>query len=176
MNCSEFEDKISFYMDGELPGDETESVEKHMEGCPECKKLFDEFKSIDGLIDNIPQISPEKINAHDLLSKGESRGTILPVFNFQKFALAGVFLILLALGLFVAKDIIFVPSQNTTQPGMAVNHNIKPGTETTRTDYDVQLNDTAYNVTVEGEGVRMISFDLLVNDVEGVSMEFASEE
>lgn len=174
MNCNEFEEKISFYMDGELPGDETESVEKHMEGCPECKKLFDEFKSIDGLIDNIPQISPEKINAHDLISKGKGGGVTLPVFNFQKFALAGAFLILLALGLFMSKGVIFAPSLQPMPP--AVSHKATPEDEITRTDYNVQLNDTAYNVTVEGEGVRMISFDLIVNDVEGVSMEFASEE
>ncbi len=174
MNCNEFEDKISLYMDGELCGDERESVENHLESCPACKKVYDEFKSIDGLIYNIPQISPEKINAHDFIGKDETRGVILPVFNFRRLALAGAFLILMALGLFMAKGVIFPPSLQPMPP--AVSHKATPEVEITRSDYDVRLNDTAYNVSVEGEGVRMISFDLTINDVEGVSMEFASEE
>lgn len=176
MNCNESEDRISLYIDGELSGDETESVKKHMKSCPECNKLYNEFKSVDGLIDNIPHISPERINAHDLLTKGKMGGSALPMFNSRRIALAGAFLILLALGLFAAKDIFFTPSPGPPQPGIAGNRAITSEQEIIRLDYDVQLNDTVYNVAVEGEGVRMISFDLTVNDVEGVSMEFAREE
>lgn len=174
MNCSEFEDKISLYMDGELPGDERESVKNHLESCPACKKVYDEFKSIDGLIVNIPKASPEKISAQDLLNRGKADGMTLPLFSFPRLALAGAFIILLVLGIFAAKGVLFTPAPVPTMANTAGN--IKPEPVITRTDYDVRLNDTAYNVSVEGEGVRMISFDLTVNDVEGVSMEFASEE
>lgn len=174
MNCSEFEKIISLYIDGELPGDETVKAKNHLESCPVCRKLYDEFKSVDGLINNIPTASPEKISAQDLLNQGKAQGMTPPVFNFRRLALAGAFIILLVLGIFAAKDVILAPAPRPV--GTTLVGNMEPKPEITRTDYDVRLNDTAYNVTVEGEGAKMISFDLTVNDVEGVSLEFVSDE
>ncbi len=46
MRCSAALQKISDYVDNELNSTEKQLVEKHLESCPECQKLHEDFKKI----------------------------------------------------------------------------------------------------------------------------------
>ena len=42
MDCKGIKDLISLYIDKKLEGQELSDFNKHVSGCPECRKLLDE--------------------------------------------------------------------------------------------------------------------------------------
>ena len=42
----EWTDKLSDYLDGELPGDEREAVESHLAGCAPCRNVLDDLRRV----------------------------------------------------------------------------------------------------------------------------------
>jgi hypothetical protein len=42
----EWTDKLSDYLDGELPGDEREAVESHLAGCADCGNVLEELRRV----------------------------------------------------------------------------------------------------------------------------------
>ncbi len=46
MKCSKARKLISDYMDGELDAKKVSSFEEHLESCPECRRLFEDFDRI----------------------------------------------------------------------------------------------------------------------------------
>ena len=58
--CARFEWMIGPLVDGELPPAEAEAAQKHLDGCPECLRLAEDFRSFDRLsqrLDAPPPIS-----------------------------------------------------------------------------------------------------------------------
>jgi hypothetical protein len=53
MNC-EFAEKVSEYIDGELPSDQVLAVERHLLACGECQELRSDFMSMRSEISNYP--------------------------------------------------------------------------------------------------------------------------
>jgi len=46
-----FKDRISAYHDGDLPPQELELIARHLEECPECRKLLKEFEKFDEMVE-----------------------------------------------------------------------------------------------------------------------------
>src|SRR5438552_19022248 len=42
----EWTDKLSDYLDGELPGDEREAVESHLAGCAPCRIVLEDMRRV----------------------------------------------------------------------------------------------------------------------------------
>jgi anti-sigma factor RsiW len=42
----QYQERISAYIDGELPGDESKELEAHMRGCPSCAALLDFYRLV----------------------------------------------------------------------------------------------------------------------------------
>ncbi len=43
MKCKEIHTRLIDYMDGELSRDEQERVQKHLQGCPDCREMYQEM-------------------------------------------------------------------------------------------------------------------------------------
>lgn len=59
MNCEQALEAISAKLDGELDEAGVRELDAHLAGCPECRRIFEELKSIDDsmqdLSDNVPE-------------------------------------------------------------------------------------------------------------------------
>src|SRR5262249_31365377 len=60
MSCSRMETKILAYVDGRLKDSERLDFEKHLAGCAACKLRVTEFRAVNSLLDELPQIEPSE--------------------------------------------------------------------------------------------------------------------
>ncbi|MCJ7582676.1 MAG: zf-HC2 domain-containing protein [Candidatus Aminicenantes bacterium] len=58
MRCSANKQKISDYVDNELNAAESQLLEQHLDGCPECQKLCEDFKKIKADARGLVEFSP----------------------------------------------------------------------------------------------------------------------
>ena len=58
MSCTRMENKIMGYVDGRLKESERLDVEKHLAACGSCQLRVNEFRAVDSLLDEVPQIEP----------------------------------------------------------------------------------------------------------------------
>jgi len=58
MSCTRMENKIMGYVDGRLKESERLDVEKHLAACGACQLRVNEFRAVDSLLDEVPQIEP----------------------------------------------------------------------------------------------------------------------
>src|SRR5215475_9723939 len=58
MSCSGMEAKILAYVDGRLKDSERLDFEKHVAGCAACKLRVNEFRAVNSLLGELPQIEP----------------------------------------------------------------------------------------------------------------------
>jgi anti-sigma factor RsiW len=60
MSCDRMEGKILAYIDGRLKQSERLDVEKHLNACAACKLRVQEFRAVNSLLDELPQIEPSE--------------------------------------------------------------------------------------------------------------------
>lgn len=60
-DCEYYREKISCLMDGELSPEETAGLEAHIEGCPECRALYEAFTAVSAALSEGMEESPEHI-------------------------------------------------------------------------------------------------------------------
>ena len=58
MSCSRMENKILGYVDGRLKEGERLEMEKHLSTCAACQLRVNEFRAVNGLLDELPMIEP----------------------------------------------------------------------------------------------------------------------
>src|SRR5258707_14724705 len=58
MSCSRMEKQMMPFVDGRLKVAEQRAVEAHLADCAACRVRVNEFRSISGLLDELPQIEP----------------------------------------------------------------------------------------------------------------------
>lgn len=58
MSCTRMENKIMAYVDGRLKESERLEMEKHLATCGACQLRVNEFRAVDALLDEVPQIAP----------------------------------------------------------------------------------------------------------------------
>ena len=58
MSCERMETRILPYVDGRLKESERAEVEKHLAGCAACRLRVHEFRSVNELLGELPQIEP----------------------------------------------------------------------------------------------------------------------
>jgi anti-sigma factor RsiW len=61
----ELAERLSEYLDGELPPDLRDRVEEHFDGCVQCEKFLLSLRRVKGLGDLLPceQLSAEKLRS-----------------------------------------------------------------------------------------------------------------
>jgi anti-sigma factor RsiW len=60
MSCSRMEKLILPYVDGRLKASEQREVEKHLADCATCRLRVNEFRAVEGLLEELPQIEPSE--------------------------------------------------------------------------------------------------------------------
>ncbi|MEO0291059.1 MAG: zf-HC2 domain-containing protein [candidate division WOR-3 bacterium] len=85
MSCKKFLDKISLYIDGYLNSKEKEEVEKHINICESCKKIYEDIMTIKIITFSLKNKFPYEI-------KREKR-------NYLRLALTFALIILIILGI-----------------------------------------------------------------------------
>jgi anti-sigma factor RsiW len=58
MSCERMESRILGYVDGRLKESERLELEKHLSTCAPCRVRVEEFRSVSGLLDELPVIEP----------------------------------------------------------------------------------------------------------------------
>ena len=58
MSCGRMEKKILAYVDGRLKESERLEVEKHLTGCAVCRLRVNEFRAVNTLLGELPEIEP----------------------------------------------------------------------------------------------------------------------
>jgi len=58
MNCGKMEKYILGYVDGRLEEGELRKAEAHLAGCAECGRRVAEFRTVSGLLGEMPKIMP----------------------------------------------------------------------------------------------------------------------
>ena len=85
MNCDEFEKSVPLYFYGELPAEEEERLEDHLDGCEACRAELERLRALAVAFDRRQTPVPDHLLDHcrrDLLSavqRGIARDTLAPV-------------------------------------------------------------------------------------------------
>lgn len=58
MSCERMEGRILAYVDGRLKESERAEAEKHLAGCAACRLRVNEFRAVNELLGELPQIEP----------------------------------------------------------------------------------------------------------------------
>lgn len=169
MSCRDFEERVSYFIDGEIKGEELQEWIRHRDECPRCRALFEKLARIDSLVRDIPDISPEPMNPFDLMKEGQK--TTVARLQAKLFPLAAVCaLFIICLALFwhgQQPSAPHFPGQGVPAAAVADNPDIR---------YDVDLNESHYSLSIYGKEVSLVSFEISENGNSGVHMSFESDK
>jgi len=169
MNCRDFEEHVSYFIDGEIKGEELQEWIRHRDECKRCRALFEKVSRIDSLVRDIPDISPEPMNPFDLMKEGrKTTVTRLKAKLFPLAAVCALFVICLAMFWHGQKpSALHIPRQVSPAATVAGNPDIS---------YDVDLNKSHYSLSIYGKEVSLISIEISENGNSGVYISFESNK
>jgi anti-sigma factor (TIGR02949 family) len=79
-HCGDLLERLSRYIDGELPQADREVIEQHLHGCPECEQVLHSLEHTKDLCraEGRPELPPEVrrralARVHELLSRPRAR-------------------------------------------------------------------------------------------------------
>ena len=58
--CTEWRERLSEYIDGEMPADDREALEAHLESCPECRA---ELNALRGAVEAVAGLPVQRAPA-----------------------------------------------------------------------------------------------------------------
>jgi anti-sigma factor RsiW len=58
MTCKDIKTRLPAYMEGDMPPEEKEGLERHLESCPSCSTALAELKRAVELVQNVPEVEP----------------------------------------------------------------------------------------------------------------------
>ncbi len=73
MNCKAIQDKIIFYLEGSLSGEETAAIRQHLGSCGKCQALSQEIESTLGWIEKQKQSKPSPFILTRVMASIENR-------------------------------------------------------------------------------------------------------
>jgi len=68
MKCSQVKKRLSAFMDNELDGTTSDTVEEHLATCYECLKYLQELTEVDDLVSSLPMMDPDPRFSDSLVS------------------------------------------------------------------------------------------------------------
>lgn len=104
MNCNDFENRISGYLDGELSDQEMKQFEQHITSCSKCAALVSEMESLDNILHEMEEPLPDEAywggfdarlsEKVDKASSPRPWWNIFTRFNKTQWALAAIVILL----------------------------------------------------------------------------------
>lgn len=58
MNCQQYRELFTFYLDGELSPEQRQNLEDHLKECPDCARLLSLSSELSGALSNLPELEP----------------------------------------------------------------------------------------------------------------------
>jgi anti-sigma factor RsiW len=99
MNCDYCKDKLSAFIDNELPSEERLVMEEHFKVCPFCVRELETLRQLGGLFGSIPETLPSSAFVQTTIDRAASiprnsswnERFLEPVLSFVKIAATFVF-------------------------------------------------------------------------------------
>ncbi len=101
MNCKEFENKILFYIEGELKPDEKKQMDLHLETCEKCRFICLKMQKTLAIIGKEKQIVPNPFLKTRILEKMSKQETPVFAFNFNKIFQPVMMLVIMCVGIYL---------------------------------------------------------------------------
>jgi len=73
MQCSEIQENLSAYLDGELDPAGAAELESHLEGCESCRSELESLRSTVELVRSVPRVQAPPVLKQRLASATSSR-------------------------------------------------------------------------------------------------------
>lgn len=173
MNCRQFQNKISYYIDEELSNEEVQKFQFHGKECISCNALLSEFLQVDKLIITTPESIRDDIPAA-LQKPPETKISFAKRLLFpagRRLAAASLLLLILTAGFFL-HHYFYAHKAQESEKSFYSQIVEKPYEDITRQYYNITLNDNYYNVSIEGKEVLLLSLEIIENETEGIVMNF----
>ncbi|MDQ7824911.1 MAG: zf-HC2 domain-containing protein [Candidatus Eremiobacteraeota bacterium] len=172
MKCGDFEERASWFLDGEMDGTEKAAWDEHLTLCPQCRGVLESYSRVDSIVSALPEEIPPALNPFDLMEK---KGSVLGgrVQCFLRFAPVFAVILVVAGALFFLKGTAFLPVPSPS-PAEGGGHSLIPG-EAPVFDYHVELNDSQYSIALWGEEVKMVSLYLAEEGKGDITMSFEDQ-
>jgi hypothetical protein len=143
MNCKQVQNKLIFFIEGDLNNTDSASFKIHIDGCSECQYLFNQIKSSlefierDNAIDVNPYFSTRVLAA---LENKKNQTSVLNLFRIKKYSLrlafySFLFFVAFFIGRFLGMDKIMI-EQNSISQKTEISDN-----ELFAESYQLQLNN-----------------------------------
>lgn len=127
MNCKEFLERISDYIDSELEEDLREAVDSHLSQCPNCVRLMKEMLTLTDQLARLPRLRPTTgfdFSLRSLLSMEISKEMH---WKRRRFFLVAAAVLILAVGLGAFYNQIWI--SKAPEPRAAFQKSLAPSVE-----------------------------------------------
>jgi anti-sigma factor RsiW len=77
VNCQEFVELVTAYLEDQLPGDDRAAFEEHLRLCPGCDRYLEQFRTTIALLGQLPEESisaPARDRLLDAFADWRARG------------------------------------------------------------------------------------------------------
>ncbi|MBN2694763.1 zf-HC2 domain-containing protein [bacterium] len=84
MRCDIVKERLSAYMDGELPHNEMQEISLHLEGCESCAKEFESLETLSDSLNNYFEMVSKRVSLdsiYDNVMEKIEKEKIKPVFK-----------------------------------------------------------------------------------------------
>jgi len=156
MKCEDLENMLSPLIDGELDEALGKECLLHIESCEKCRSLLEEHQKLDALIREIPVQAPPSMNLLNLVSVKKKTITRL-AFTGALASLLCILCVLLSVRSLQERH------EKRTEPEKSIS-------------YYVSLDDSSYKISVTGEEVKLLSFELSEHGKGSINMSFDETE
>lgn len=118
MNCNKYRKQLSSYLDGELSPSRAALIEDHLDECPACRSVLENYQKIAVCIENQNDwaVSPPRNFAEMVRKRAgkEHKPNIIPLINWKKISVLGraAAAVLIFLGLTLGGGISYVAHQH----------------------------------------------------------------
>ena len=105
MNCKNFQEQISSYLDNKLSLEEAKDLMKHLESCSDCKQLHNDLIKVKKILSSTPKITVSNNFTDSVMSQiykiQHKKKDNIVHFSIKKyFAIAASFLFILSASVF----------------------------------------------------------------------------
>ena len=90
MNCQEVKEKLSCYIENDLPEGEKAAIQQHLSGCPSCREELDSLSKTINAVKQLPEIEAPAgfstrvmARVREVEAKKTDSGKFFPFFGFR---------------------------------------------------------------------------------------------
>lgn len=167
MKCTEFEQKINEYVDGELK-ESVEALETHMASCSECRALYEETMELKALMADLDEVAlPDDFEAelHEKLVAAKNEMTVVPFYRHRAVKAIGSIAAVAVLSFIVIKAGSLLPQMggdyDDANMNIAANDSMNDSADMAMNEADMS---EAPEMASDGESEEMATMTIMAED------------